>query len=85
LEYRTAVGYAKKDPASNNPVFKSLEEWNPVKSTKMDVCARICRHYLQADSVPDVEFKDGQVIFPTFVPQKAGEPVSNARKILIYA
>lgn len=87
LEYRTAVGYAKKDPSSNNPIFKSLEEWEPVKSTKMDVCARICRHYLQQDDVPDVEFQDGQVIFPTLA-QKPGEPgetASRTRKILIYA
>ncbi|KAF8869930.1 SNF2 family N-terminal domain-containing protein [Infundibulicybe gibba] len=46
LEYRSAVSFAKKDPTSLTPTFNSLDEWEPVKSTKMDACARICHHYL---------------------------------------
>lgn len=48
----------------------------------MDVCARICQHYLSGDNVPDIEFVDGKPVFPEVVP-KIGE--QQQRKILIYS
>lgn len=84
-EYRNAVCYAKEDPAAPNPVFKTLEEWYPIKSTKMDVCARICAYYLSNDDAPDVDFQDGMLVFPVLHPPKDGQSVPRSRRILIYA
>ncbi|KAF9443968.1 hypothetical protein P691DRAFT_808051 [Macrolepiota fuliginosa MF-IS2] len=81
LEYRTAVGYAKKDAADPWPNFTSRQEWEPLKSTKMDVCARLCEHYLKHDDIADVAFEDGQPIFPE-IPTG---PVCRTRHIIIYA
>ncbi|KAF9033680.1 hypothetical protein BDP27DRAFT_1374971 [Rhodocollybia butyracea] len=64
LEYWLCVAYAKSDPNSPNPNFKSLAEWKNIKSTKMDICAKICAYYLNRDDVPDVTFTDGKLIFP---------------------
>ncbi|KAF8871323.1 P-loop containing nucleoside triphosphate hydrolase protein [Infundibulicybe gibba] len=83
LEYRATVCFAKDESMSSIPVFRSFNEWGPVKSTKMDACARICRHYLSRDDVPDVEFEDGSVIFPTVDTTEA--QFSRERKILIFA
>jgi len=80
------VSYAKEDPASPNPVFKTLDDWEKKKSTKMDACAQICKHYLHHDDVGDVEFHDGQLVFPHkggFHPKTQGH--KRKRKILIYS
>lgn len=84
LEYRTAVGYAKEDPAALWPTFGSLEEWMPAKSTKMDVCGRICAHYLTHDDVEDVKFEDGKPVFP-LVPAIPEDKLKRTRRIIIYA
>jgi len=81
-EYRGAVSYAQDDPDAPLPTFKSLSEWEPVKSTKMDVCAKICRHYLSRDDIPDVEFVDGHVLIPELLPVGT---VTTERKILIFS
>ncbi|KAF9441652.1 hypothetical protein P691DRAFT_683240 [Macrolepiota fuliginosa MF-IS2] len=83
LEYRTAVGYAKEDPADPWPLFKSLEEWEPVKSTKMDVCARVCKHYLTHDDMEDVTFVDGVPVFPESA--ATGKEIRRNRRVIIYA
>ncbi|RDB19056.1 Transcription regulatory protein SNF2 [Hypsizygus marmoreus] len=84
LEYRTAVGYAKENPADLWPSFKTLEEWEPVKSTKMDVCAQICSHYLTHDDVEDVAFVEGKPVFPEIV-AIPGKEVLKTRRIIIYS
>lgn len=84
LEYRLAVGYAKEDAASLWPTFKSLEEWEPLKSTKMDVCAKICAHYLKHDDVGDITFEEGEAVFPD-VPDLLETEVRRTRRIIIYA
>lgn len=81
-EYRSAVCYAKSDRDALNPSFDSIAQWEPLKSTKMDVCARICKHYLSGDDVSDVEFKDGKAVFPIVNTEGL---VKKERKILIYA
>lgn len=68
-----------------NPTFKTLDEWEPVKSTKMDVCAKLCQYYLQRDDVPDVEFKDGRPIFPKIRLPQPGQVITQNRKLLIFA
>lgn len=82
MEYRLTLCFPKTDPGSPNPDIKSKDEWNRIKSTKMDVCAQICQHYLLRDDVPDVEFIDGKPVFPKLKPSKGS---SKIRKILIYS
>ena len=84
LEYRLAVGYAKADPASLLPMFPDLAQWYPMKSTKMDVCTRICAHYLTDDRVPDISFDNGEVHFPT-IPGQCQDSPERSRRIIIYA
>ncbi|KAF8510670.1 hypothetical protein BU17DRAFT_69955 [Hysterangium stoloniferum] len=80
-EYRSAVSYAQEDTEAQLPEFQTLGDWEPVKSTKMDVCAKICKHYLSDDNIPDVEFNEGVPIFPGLeVPSQ----IMNSR-ILIYS
>ena len=75
--------YAKENPADPDPVFESLDQWEAEKSTKMDICARICRHYLSRDDVEDVGFEHGQLFLPTFDP--LGRPFTQNRRVLIYS
>lgn len=82
-EYRSAVSYAKHNPEDPDPVFKSLDQWEDAKSTKMDVCARICRHYLSRDDIEDIDFKDGQLVFPAS--NSSNQPFTQNRRILIYS
>ncbi|KAF5362324.1 hypothetical protein D9756_002852 [Leucocoprinus leucothites] len=84
LEYRTAVGYAKEDLAEPWPIFKSLQEWEPKKSTKMDACARICKHYLTRDDAPDISFTDGAVQIPD-LSQTPLHGIQQTRRIIIYS
>ncbi|KXN81008.1 Nuclear protein STH1/NPS1 [Leucoagaricus sp. SymC.cos] len=83
LEYRLAVGYAKEDPADLWPSFKTLDEWIPRRSTKMDVCAKICAHYLTHDDVGHVSFLDGEPVFPSTDADSTN--LLKTRRILIYA
>ncbi|KXN81812.1 Chromatin-remodeling complex ATPase chain isw-1 [Leucoagaricus sp. SymC.cos] len=83
LEYRLAVGFAKDDVDDPLPTIKSLEEWEPIKSTKMDVCARVCAHYLSRDDVLDVEFVNGEPIFPA-TPTSEDTEILKTRRIIIY-
>lgn len=50
----------------------------------MDLCARLCRHYLSHDDVDDVSFMNGQAEFPQleFVP---GTTYHKNRRIIIYS
>ena len=82
-EYRTAVSYAQENADDPLPVFKTVDEWNPRKSTKMDVCARVCQHYLSGDDVPDVTFVDGNLVLPGV--NLASVERQQQRKILIYS
>jgi TATA-binding protein-associated factor len=77
------VCYAKVNPEDPDPVFTSLYEWEEAKSTKMDACAKICRHYLSRDDVADVDFKDGQLVLPAHNP--SGQPFTQRRRVLIYS
>ena len=58
-------------------MFKMLDNWEKQKSTKIDTCARMCRHLLARDDGPEMLFENGAIIFP-------GEQVSQDVKILIY-
>ena len=84
LEYRMAVGYAKDSLDEDIPDFRTLEEWEKKKSTKMDLCAQICRYTLQRDDAPEVEFKDGKAAFTALPPLSQGQIASQETRILIY-
>jgi hypothetical protein len=78
------VGYAKEQSDAPNPVFNTFEEWLPMRSTKMDVCAQICSYYLWRDDVLDVSFNNGVPVFPSL--EDAPKGIGNkTRQILIYA
>ena len=66
------------------PHFKTLDEWQDRKSTKLDTCAQMCRHLLSRDDASEMMFEDGQVIFPVIPTPKPGETVLKETKILIY-
>jgi hypothetical protein len=55
----------------------------PVRSTKMDVCARLCAHYLTHDQVDNVSFVDGKPVFPEIV-VTPGHPLQKTRRIIIF-
>lgn len=92
-----AVGYArdesKEKPKANDkskdesessvPEFTTLQQWEPVKSTKMDTCAKICQYMLTRDNLPEPIFKGGQVIFPD-IPRTSPTIEKKETKILIY-
>lgn len=73
IESRVAVGYARDVKDEAPPHFSSLEEWYPIKSTKIDIVAKICRHTLSSDRAPPVSFEDGEPFFPPVPPLKKGE------------
>lgn len=77
------MGYAKDDADSLWPSFRSLEEWEPVKSTKMEVLAKICAHYLSHDDVEDVTFEEGRPVFPP-VPELEDAKTQQTRQIIVY-
>lgn len=81
IEYRLAVGLAQETPGPL-PHFKTLEEWEKAKSTKMDVVARIIQHTLSSDQAPPVKFVDGRPVFPPVPPLLPGEVPSN--KVVVY-
>jgi TATA-binding protein-associated factor len=66
-----------------NPVFRSLDEWEAAKSTKMDACAKICRHDLSCNDVEDVDFKDEHFVLPPSRP--SGQPFTQNKRVLIYS
>ncbi|KAJ3557756.1 hypothetical protein NP233_g11663 [Leucocoprinus birnbaumii] len=85
LEYRITVTFARREGDTGPlPVFKTLEEWYPEKSTKMDACGRITAHYLLDDRVPDVICEDGEIMFPD-VPQEFKDHPLQTRRIIIYS
>lgn len=55
-----------------------------MKSTKMDVCAKICAHYLERDDAHDVAFVDGEPVLPQ-PPCVPEEGIKRTRRIIIFA
>jgi TATA-binding protein-associated factor len=84
IEHRMCVGFARLDLAEPIPVFGSLEEWEPKKSTKLDTCALMCRHLLARDDAPEMIFESGTVVFPPIPTSTLGETIAQNNKILIY-
>jgi hypothetical protein len=55
----------------------------PVKSTKMDICAQLCAHYLTHNKVDDISFVDGRPVFPEIL-VAPGQPLQKTRRIIIF-
>ena len=71
-----AFGFVLTDRDDKSiPVLKSLEQWEPVKSTKIDVCTHICKHLLTHDDAPDISFQDGLPVFPPMPLSQEGEVI----------
>lgn len=83
IEYRTSVMFAREDPEDAIPHFHSLEEWEPVKSTKLDTAARLCQYFLQRDGLLVPTFTDGRVHFPPLPPINE-ETATNDGKIVVF-
>ncbi|KAF5309269.1 hypothetical protein D9611_015099 [Ephemerocybe angulata] len=84
IEHRMGVTFAQADPDAPLPKFDSLDEWEPVKSTKVDICAQIVRHLLSRDDAPRVEFVDGSPVFPPMPSIDIASPPTTKNKIVIY-
>ncbi|KAJ3494060.1 hypothetical protein NLJ89_g10889 [Agrocybe chaxingu] len=84
IEYRMGVGYARLSLLEPIPRFNNLLHWEEHKSTKFDICARICKHLLTRDDAPPMTFEDGKVSFPPIPSAAPGEIVPQDTKILIY-
>lgn len=84
IEHRMCVGFARLNLEDPIPTFESLEQWEQQKSTKLDTCARMCRHLLARDDAPEMLFENGTVVFPPIPTPSPGEKVSQEDKILIY-
>lgn len=84
IEHRQGVTFAQENPDSKLPVFTSLADWEQVKSTKIDTCARILRYLLIRDDLPPIEFVNGEVVFPSLPPLKGDEQAKQATKIIVY-
>lgn len=83
-EYRLSVNYARSNPNEGIPVFGTLEEWQPLKSTKLDTAARLCQYFMVGDDLPFPAFSDGSVIFPAIPPIVQGETRKQETKIVIF-
>ena len=84
LPSRMGATYPRLSLGDKIPRFKALEDWKSGKSTKVDVCARMCRHLLSRDDAPSMIFEDGAVIFPEVPRSTPGQQLSQATKILVY-
>lgn len=79
-----AVGYARDNPNDEIPYFQTLAQWVPLKSTKMDMCARMCVHLLSRDDAPPLVFEGGSVTFNPIPETQPGEIIKRDTKIVIY-
>ena len=77
--------YPRLDLNDPIPRFKTLEDWQQRKSTKIDTAAKMILHILSRDDAPMMEFRDGEVFFPEIPPPAPGENVSRLDKVLLYA
>ena len=75
--------FARENPEETIPHFASLEEWEPVKSTKLDTAARLCQYFLQRDGLPIPSFADGRVYFPPLPPINEGNATQDG-KIVVF-
>jgi hypothetical protein len=84
LPSRMGATYPRLSLKDKIPRFKSMDDWESHKTTKVDICARMCSHLLSRDDAPSMIFEDGTVIFPEVPAPMPGERVSQELKLLVY-
>jgi Helicase conserved C-terminal domain len=77
------VLYARRNLEEPVPHFDTLEQWEEKKSTKVDTCARLCRHLLTRDDAPEIVVVDGEVHFPPFPSLQPAESPQTTNKLII--
>jgi hypothetical protein len=83
LEYRLAIAYLKRNRKDPLPKPTTLEEWEEVKSTKIDALAKLCSGLTFHDNVPLPNFDGGFPEFPPF-PDRPPPEQPRTRRILVY-
>jgi len=83
LEYRQGVCFPRKSRKDPIPKFRTMDDWDKAKSTKFDVCAKLVSHLLKHDDAPEIQVRDGKVIFPK-IPRALRDHPKQDTKILIY-
>lgn len=78
------VGYARRNLEEEIPHFDTLEQWEAKKSTKFDLCARMCVHLLSHDQAPEIEFDEGVAVFHPVPEVPPGAQAPMTTKVLIY-
>jgi hypothetical protein len=84
LRSRLGATYPRLNLTDKIPRFKTMDEWQKAKSTKVDTLARMCLHLLSRDDAPPMVFEDGGVVFPPVAAPAPHELISQDRKIIIY-
>lgn len=84
IEVRMGVCWPRRSLAEKIPRFTTREAWLLCKSTKFDICARMCEHLLTHDDVPDMLFQDGTAVFPEIPEPRIGQKITCDRKIILY-
>lgn len=79
-----SVGFAREDLSQAAPVFKTLEAWDAMKSTKFDTFARMVRYLHTRDDALPMVFKDGEVTYPDMPPLAPGQTISQKNKFIGY-
>ncbi|KAF9472811.1 hypothetical protein BDN70DRAFT_818118 [Pholiota conissans] len=84
IEYRLSLIFARVDSKAPLPKITSLEEWAKIKSTKLDMAARLCRYFLSRDNLPLPTFANGTIIFPSIPSASKGEKLVKNCKIVVF-
>lgn len=66
------------------PRFHNLNEWAEMKSTKLDMAARLCQYFLTQDDLPLPAFADGTINFPPIPPSRKTQKISKTSKIMVF-
>ena len=85
IEYRLSVIFAREHPNARIPHFKTLAQWEKMKSTKLDTAARLCQYFLQRDNLPLPEFTDGDVRLPPLPVPLESETATQNTKIVVFS
>jgi hypothetical protein len=80
-----SVCFARLNLQDPIPTFDTLEAWEAQKSTKFDLCARMCLHKLARDDAPEIIVNDGIVTFPELPLPLPGIVATHNNKIVVYA
>lgn len=78
---RMSVTFPREDTSAPIPRVKSRRMWETMKTTKIDVAARLAFYLLCSDTAPRPRLRKGNLLLPELDPN---QPASRTRKILIY-